>query len=278
VNGLVARYRAKVALKRAAAAGLSLIPTPRLARRPAVTIFITTTQNRYPLQLTIETLVKNTRYDNYEIVVAHMGASDGSVEYLQSAAQRLPLVLRRTSELRPQHEWYDEFLATASTEYWVGMHDDIFFLGRDWLLDMISVMEQEHDLYLLGGEYFPPNHGMAEPVSGETIDLEESLSTWLFCVRTSLREHVDTSFEFHKIERSVVEHGRLRCYDVGGKVLADMRTHGLRHASMPRTFRMKWQHIGNLSYWSRLGRDPIYLDFKRFQIADAKRRVLKLIS
>jgi hypothetical protein len=41
---------------------------------------------------------------------------------------------------------------------------------------------------------------------------------------------------------------------------------------------MKWQHIGNLSYWSRLGRDPLYLDFKEYQIADAKRRVLKLLD
>jgi hypothetical protein len=230
------------------------------------------------LQLTIETLAKNTRYDNYEIVIAHMGPSDGSVEYLQSAAQRLPLVVRRASELKPQHEWYDEFFATAATEYWVGMHDDIFFLGRDWLYDMISVMEQEPNLYLLGGEYFPPNHGMTEPVSGETIDLEESLSTWLFCVRTSLREHVDASFAFHKIGDNVGEDARLRCYDVGGKLLADMRSKGLRHASMPRTFSMKWQHIGNLSYWSRLGRDPLYLDFKEYQIADAKRRVLKLLD
>jgi len=278
VNSLVLKYRTKLAIKRGAALALDLRPAPRIPSRPSVTIFVTSLNNCYPLQLAIETLTKYTSYDNYRVVVLDMGSTDGSLEYLQAASKRLPLTVQSVPQPRPQHEWYDEMLATCSTDYWVAIHEDIFFLGRDWLCDMIALMERERDIYLLGGEYYPPNHGMVEPEDQGVIDLEESLSTWIFCVRTSLRDHMRTSFAFYKVPGSIETYGRLRCYDVGGKVIADMRTLNLRYATMPRSFGVKWQHIGNLSYWIRLGRDPLYLDFKRHQIADAKRRAERLIS
>jgi hypothetical protein len=278
VNSLILKYRTKLALKRGAALALDLRPAPRLTGQPSVTVFVTSLNNCYPLQLAIETLARYTNYENYRIVVLDMGSTDGSLEYLHAASERLPLTVRSVPQPRPQHEWYDEILATSSTDYWIAIHEDIFFLGRDWLRDMISFMECERDVYLLGGECYPPNYGMVEPEDQGVIDLEESLSTWIFCVRSSLRDHVRTSFAFYKVPGSIEKYGRLRCYDVGGKLLADMRALNLRYATMPRWFGLKWQHIGNLSYWLRLGKDPQYLDFKRHQIADAKRRAEKLTS
>jgi hypothetical protein len=241
-----------------------------------VTIFITSLNNRYPLQLAVETLARFTTYDNYRIVVLDMASTDGSVEYLRTVSERLPLTVREVGGIRPPHVWYDGMLATCSTEYWIAIHDDIFFLGRDWLRDMLAFMNRNPDVFLLGGDSYPANYGMVEPEAGETIDLEESLPTWIFCARTSLREHLTTSFAFHKVPESKEKYGRLRCYDVGGKLIADMRASNLGYATMPRWFTWKWQHIGNLSYWQRLGKDPLYLDFKRHQISDARRRAAKL--
>jgi hypothetical protein len=185
----------------------------------------------------------------------------------------MPLTVINHGKPRPQSEWYDEMFATMQTPYWIGLHEDIIFLGHDWLSDLIVRMEDDPELYLTECEYFPPYPGMAEPVSGEIIDLEESLATWMFCVRTSLRDKIKTSFAFHIAEAN--GHPRKRCYDQGGNLLREMRRRGIRYEYMPRWFRMKWQHLGNLSYGLKLGKDPTYLAFKRYQIEDAKRRVLE---
>lgn len=110
-------------------------------------------------------MLTRTRYRPYRVVVADNGSTDGSVEWLNSMTDRIPLEVLRGP--RPQSEWYDLMFREIDTDYWVALHEDLIFTGRDWLGDLIAKMEADPELQLLEGEYFPPNLGMAEPVSGE---------------------------------------------------------------------------------------------------------------
>ncbi len=147
---------------------------------------------------------------------------------------------------RPQHEWYNHFAATCSSEYWVGIHEEMIFLSDGWLSDLVGFMEAYPETYVLGGDYFPHFDGSNEPVSGEIVNLRESLSAWIFCVRKGLRDHTSTSFSFYTYSDDAVQ--QTIAYDQGGKLMEDMRRDGLGFACMPDWFTRKWQHVANATW------------------------------
>jgi hypothetical protein len=265
----VAKYHANVAGKAIAGTLLNTVPRRRMREGPSVTLLITSSNNRHPLELTIRTLVRATRYPNYSIVVADNGSTDGTLEMLEELSSRIPLHVIRDAG-REQSEWYDDAYRTFEGDYWVGLHEDLIFFGRDWLADMLVRMEREPSLYLLAGECVPTQGVFHEPVSGRRVFGAESLSTWLFCVRTSLRERLDSSFAFHVEESSGDDPATV--YDLGGKLLLDMSTAGLRHGYMPAWFRLKWHHIGNLSWIRQYGRGDAHSALKQYQRDDVQRR------
>lgn len=237
---------------------------------PAVTVLITNMNNKGPLELTLRTLFACTRYPNFEVWVADNDSVDGSVEVVEALQDVFPIRLIR-GPARPQHEWYDYMFAHATTPYWVGLHEDLIFLGADWLADLVGFMESERDVDLLGGEFFPPREGSAEPVHGEIVDLQESLSTWIFCVRTALRDRIDTSFAYHKYWDA--ENERTVLYDQGGRLIEDMRAKGLGFAHMPSWYKMKWQHLANITWIFNHETNGPYLAYKRHQLWDVQRRL-----
>src|SRR5579872_4010693 len=117
----IQRYKVKVGVKKAGSALLSLLPQRRSADMPRITIFMVNTNNRYALQLTIESLLKHTRYPNYEIWVADNNSTDGSIEYLETMQTKVPLKIIRAEKNRQHPEWLDWAYRTIETPYWVGM-------------------------------------------------------------------------------------------------------------------------------------------------------------
>jgi hypothetical protein len=253
---------------------MGVVGRGKSARGPSVTILITSSNNRFPLELTLRTMLAKTRYRPYRLLVADNESTDGSFEWLNSLTDRIPIEIMHSA--RPQSEWYDLMFREAETDYWVALHEDLIFTGRDWLDDLIARMEADPELQLLEGEYFEPKLGMAEPVSGEVIDLGESLASWLFCVRTSLRERLpDTSFAFYKGPEPSAAEPR-QCYDLGGKLLSDMREAGLKYAWMPRWYRAKWHHVENLTWIRAHPGSGMHAKLKRYQRRDIERRVRRL--
>lgn len=266
---LVAGHHGRILQKKLRAGGLpsyaEAVPDPA----PAVTVLVTNMNNRAPLELTLRTLFAHTQYPNLEVWVADNDSTDGSVEMVEALQEDYPIRLIR-GPARPQHEWYDHLFENATTPYWVGIHEDIVFLGDDWLADLIGFMEAEPETYMLGGEHFPDAEGVGEPVSGEVVDIRESLSTWIFCVRSDLRDRVDTSFAFYKYWNETRR--RTIAYDQGGKLIEDMRAEGIRFACMPPWYLGKWHHLANISWVFQHDASPSRLAFKRHQIWDAERR------
>jgi hypothetical protein len=268
----IGTYHAQVAAKRLAGPFLPRGPLPG-PDAPSVTVLVTNSNNRDPLELTLRTALACTRYPRFEIVVADNDSTDGSVECVEELARRHPVRLVR-GPAREQHLWYDHLFATADTDYWVGIHEDLLFLHPDWLGDLVAFMEANPSVDLLGGEAFPTEEGMVEPVRGEVIDVLDSLSTWVFCVRTSLRDRIATSFAFDKYWDEAK--GRTALYDQGGKLMADMRAAGLGVATMPTWYLKKWHHLANLTWAFKTGMPPVTRAFKMHQLADVARRLRAL--
>lgn len=274
VNPHVMRYRAEILGKRAASAAASLLPDPRLAETPRVTVFVINTNNRYPLEMTLRTLVKHTRYPNYQIWVADNASTDGSMDFVEQARADLPITRVLTTETRKMHpEWLDVARREVDTPFWFGVDEDMIFLGGDWLSDMMARFVEDPALYLLSGEHVPPQIDVVEPVSQERIDAGEMPSTWLFGVRRALHDRLDTSFAFHRGDVDPTT-GRRDVYDTGGKLLEEMRTAGLRYDHMPSSFRMKYHHVGHLSWVFRHDVPAPLRSFKQYQVADIEQRVL----
>lgn len=268
----VVRYEGALALKRTSGYAARLRPVKPLKDAPSVTVFVTSTNNCYPLELTLRTLAACTKYPNYRIVVGDNQSTDGTAPLLERLSRELPLTLM--TDRKHESDWYDQMYRTVESTYWIGLHDDIMFLGRDWLADLITRMEADPELWLLEGQAVPPTPGYIEPVSGSTIDLGEQLSTWIFCARATLRERLpNASFAFHAEEHQ--RGGRKQCWDVGGKLLRDMTVAGLRHEAMPKSYGRKWHHVGNLSWVEKHDTAPVHKQLKRFQKDQIRRTVLR---
>ena len=267
----VVRYKGTLALKRVCGTASRLLRATPGPSAPSVTVFVTSTNNRYPLELTLRTLAACTSYPNYRIVVGDNESTDGARALLDRIAAELPLSVM-PGETQPESGWYDQMYRTVESTYWVGLHEDLIFLGRDWLADLVAHMEADPDLWLVEGQRVPPTPGFVEPVSSEVIDLGEQLSTWLFCARTKLRDRLpNTSFAFYKEERG--DGSRTQAWDVGGKLLRDMTDAGFRYEVMPWWFRLKWHHVGNLSWVEKYDTGNVHQNFKRLQKEGIRRAV-----
>jgi hypothetical protein len=265
------RYRVRIATKKAVAAGISFVPRARLTDHPAVTIFMVNANNCDALRLTIESLRKHTVYPSYKLWVADNCSTDGSLEYLRTLGDSVRII--QPSAPRQHWEWLDWAFHEVETPLWVGMDNDLYFLGSDWLSDMIRVMNADAQLYLVGGEKCARSTNFVEPVGGETIELGERFSAYLFCMRTTLRDHLQTSFAFYKFPKP--DGAPQICLDTGGKLMHDMRERGLRYSFMPNWFAPKWHHIGNLTWAFSYNVDEQTRQLKRFQLDDIRRRLSK---
>ncbi len=261
--------------RRIAREAITLVTKTRMARLishigcrlrppiPTVTVFVICTNNREPVELTLRSLRATTRYPKCNLVVIDNASTDGSSEFLRDLSENWGFELVQSEKARAHHEWCDWMFRTASTDYWVHVHDDMFFLASDWLGDMIALLERQPRLYLLG-QRTRKILGYREPY-GSIIDLDESLVTCLFAVRTSLRDRVTTSFAFWAGERDPVS-GRQRCYDEGGRLLADMSAMGLSFLALPWWHLLKWHHFGSLSWGRQFQQTEEYYEFKEYQV------------
>ena len=273
MNRTILKYHCTVAAKRLASPWLSTLPYTDNA--PAVTVFISSMNTRDSLELTLRSLTARTAYPNYHIVVGENASTDGSAEFLREAADEFPLTVIQSETPKLHSQWLDELSRTVVTPYWVAVDSDMLFTAHDWLSELIRVMHSDPELYLLAAERNEPQNGFVEPVSGTIIDTGETHSTWLFCVRTSLREHVDTSFAFHK-EELAEPGGRLFCFDTGGRLLREMKRSGLRYTFMPRRYRWKYHHFGALSWIGSHAPGERLQAFKAAQLFDIKRRLTNM--
>jgi glycosyltransferase involved in cell wall biosynthesis len=241
-------------------------------KQPSVTLFISNMNTRYALELALESAQKWTGYKNYRFIIADNASTDGSREYLQSLkSDKIRIIFN--DQPRQHAEWLDQMFHEVETDYWFAVDSDMLFLGADWLSDMVQAIEADPGAYFVSGEPKMGSLNEIEPFGKQRVDSGECPCTWLFGVRTSLRDHLDTSFAFAHDGTNPAT-GNLMTYDTGGKLLRDAYAKGLRHVIMPEWYQLKWYHFGSLSWSSTDYMDDGYMAFKAFQKEDIKRRAM----
>lgn len=247
-------------------------PPPPVGEAPPVTLFISSLNTYYPLRLTLGSIWKHTAYPNYKIIVGENASTDGSREYLRKLQQDGKIELRERDRPQQHGEWLDEISRTVTTPFWFAVDSDMLFLSGNWLGDMMAVFLQNPNVYLVSGEPAPGSIGMIEPIGLQKVDGAERPSTWLFGVRTALREQVSDSFLFQKGDINP-DTGNLQTYDTGGKIVESLRKQGLEYHIMPPAFQNQWHHFGSLSWLEHNPASGGYKRLKQYQISDIKRRV-----
>lgn len=271
------KYRAKILFRQLAGGFLPKKSPQSLDSLPQVTLFISSLNTRHSLELTIKSLLKYTSYPNFQLLIADNASVDGSLEYLESLQiANVPIKLIKSNEAKLHSDWLDEVHKTVDTPYWIAVDSDILFFCKDWIVDMVNIMENNPDLYLLNAEKSAACL-CPDPLSDEILEMGEHPSTWLFCVRTSLRDHIDSSFKLVNLGRNQ-ETGRIKSYDTGGLLLNTMKEKGLQHGYMPSWFFYKYYHFGSMSWIMKVKTSESHLKFKQHQLKHIKEMVNHLTS
>lgn len=273
MNRAILKYELLLRAKAAVNAIRKLRPPVRLAHWPGVTLFISSLNTRFSLQLTIETLLHCTAHPNLRFLIGENASTDGSREYLESLRPQLAMEIIPANECRRHYEWLNEAAQRVQTEYWVAVDSDVLFLGSDWLAEMLVRMEREPNLYLLAAEMQSGGQAV-NPATGQPILALERPSAWLMCVRTSLREKM--AMDFGGKQWTDPNTGKLLACDVAGPLRNQMRELGLGCRAMPWWFLCQVHHFGNLSYGLKTRASAEYTEFKQHQLLDIERRAGRL--
>jgi hypothetical protein len=149
----------------------------------------------------------------------------------------------------------------VATEYFVVTHDDIHFVGEDWIYDAIAPMLADQSIGCVCGEEFPIRLDTVEP-SGDRVDITFGLSTWMWAARRAAVINQKNDFSFSK--RGFGTSGRLEVWDQGGLWLEQMKRSGWRIAIQDTLAFAKWQHFENFD-WTREMGDRRYAKLKHYQ-------------
>lgn len=266
------RYQTKLRLQCWQSQRVSVAhPVTQREEWPGLTLFISSYNTRYPLELTLRTLLLHADYPNLKLIVGENNSQDGSREWLREFVRTEPrLEVWERDRGQPHGLWLDEIKQLAITPYWAAVDSDLLFFPRDFFRAAVAELETKPDCWLLQADARP---GGAYPEDPETT-CPEALGTWLFFVRTGLRDRIDATFLGQpSVEK--LPNGKPRyLYECGALVLQAMRAQGLRYETMSKALRCRFYHFGNLSWAGGLAdQSNRFTKMKQYQIRDIKRRL-----
>lgn len=270
------KYHIKLSFRRLSSFVLPKTSYKQLKHCPPVTLFVSSLNTRYPLELTLRTLFKNTQYPNIRLLIGENASTDGSAEYIETLdLGDIPVEVIKSPKPRLHSDWLNEVANRVQTPYWFSVHSDMMFFSGDWIVDMIRIMESQEDIYLLSAEKLEDGKVSVEPISSQKVLSHEELCSWLFCMRTSYRERLKTSFDFVKEDPDPTT-GIIPIYDTGEKLLEDMKRNGLRCEYMPKWFMQRYYHFASLSYIFDVCKDGGYHNFKTDQMAHIRKMITQI--
>ena len=214
---------------------------------PEISVFISSFNTRFALEMTIQSLLSLNRYPFVKLIIAENASNDGSLEFLERLSSTLKLTIITADSPRPHGYWLDEILQTCDTKYLFAIDSDMLFTGGDPLTEMVDVMEQNPSIYLLSAGLQPWRYALTEPVGNVLVDQSESPFTWMMCIRTELRTKVSASFSV-LVEKCAGKDGRPLVNDTGAIVLQEIRKLSLEYGVMPKRFATRFEHMGSMSW------------------------------
>ncbi len=272
----IARLHLYICLRRLLVKTLFRASSRSSGLQPEVTVFVSSLNTRYPLELTLKSFAACTEYPNIQFKIADNNSNDGSREYLQNLRYKFPVEVIYENDVRPHAYWLDMMMREAITPYWAALDSDMLFLAKDPLSEMISILEKNASIYLVAAEFRPGhNRPFIEPTkyAAKWAGSSDTIATWIFVVRTALRDHVTGSFGFDykpaekKSSCELFNDGAPQriIFDTTGRLLEDMKEKNLGCHVMPKWFRLKYYHFGSLS-WAEVSANNAWSKYKAYQL------------
>jgi glycosyltransferase involved in cell wall biosynthesis len=238
-----------------------------------VTLVVVNHNTQATTELALREIRRRTRYPAYQIWVIDNASTDGSADALPALAREIGATLIASTEPHPHSYWLDHAMAHVDSPYWVAVDSDTLVIRPDWLWRMVRAMEQDQSLFLLNAEAVPPEI-VQDPIEGRWLEGGERVSSWLFMVRTALRERLGESFAFARRGVNPAT-GREQVFDTGGRLLQAMRQRGIRYGAMPPAFRLSYYHIGAMSCLPGGRPASAWQLFKEDQVRDVESRLVR---
>ncbi|MFC1709543.1 glycosyltransferase family 2 protein [Candidatus Omnitrophota bacterium] len=103
--------------------------------------------SKYILDLCIKSMIKNTIYPNYQIIVCDCGLDEQSQKYLQDLKEKKTIKLIKAIDIeRPK----DDLVKAVDSEYYIIMHDDIRILKKGWLRRRLELLARDEHNAVVG--------------------------------------------------------------------------------------------------------------------------------
>jgi glycosyltransferase involved in cell wall biosynthesis len=261
-------FRGQLLLQRIVAAFVDCLPAPPPSRLRA-TAFVASLNTLPALRVALGTLRRVEGSHPMPILIADNASKDGSQTFLQAYSQtrsNVDLILH--DGIIWHGLWIDHALQQASADLLFVLDSDLIFFGHRLFDRCLHYMESHPECWILQADSWDHLRDIGHPSNG-CIN-EEKLSTWFLCIRTGLRDRIDTSFVAVFPDQQPPREGRAVMSDTGAKVIHQMRSLGLEIHALPRPWRWQFHHVGSLSWlqWANAS------DNSWLQLKQAKLRLL----
>ncbi|MDD2643221.1 MAG: glycosyltransferase family 2 protein [Methanobacteriaceae archaeon] len=122
---------------------------------PLVSIIVLNRNGLRHLELLFKDFNVNTNYDNFEIIVVDNGSSDGSVEFLESLSNDLPIKIIKNSENKSFSEANNQAVDVCNGDYVLLLNNDME-PTYGWLNEMMGAMIYNDNVGAVGAKLIYP--------------------------------------------------------------------------------------------------------------------------
>ena len=115
---------------------------------PFISIIVLNWNGRNLLRNCLNSLKKNTIYENYEVIVVDNNSNDGSVDMLKHHYPWVRVIKNRKNISAPTA--MNQGIKTSKGMYLVHLDNDVQFIQKEWLNNLVDTMEADKNIASLG--------------------------------------------------------------------------------------------------------------------------------
>ncbi len=110
---------------------------------------VITTDNPYGLELTVCSLLRRTRYPCLNLVIVDNGFKPENSVRARNRVTEFGTAYMRSEHQRAHAEWLDILASSIREEYWLSLHDDLWFLAPDPIIVALRTLRSSRGFFLL---------------------------------------------------------------------------------------------------------------------------------
>jgi len=119
-----------------------------------VSIIIVNWNGKHFLKPCLESIKKNTKYENYEIVVVDNGSNDGSIEFLEKNFSYVKIIKNKTNLGFARAN--NKAIKKSRSEYLYFLNNDTE-VNEGWISEAVKIAEKSGDIGIVGSKVYYMN-------------------------------------------------------------------------------------------------------------------------